>query len=109
MKVEHWDIGRVRPYERNPRKNEAAVEELRTALKLGPARIAVYEMVRQSVDDFEKTAPWKLLYYPPEDPEAFLALLTSLVELIQGIPKRVAGALDLLLAAVSVVGAQPPR
>lgn len=61
--------------------------------QVGPARIAVYEMVRQSVDDFEKTAPWKLLYYPPEDPEAFLALLTALVGLIQGIPKRVAGAL----------------
>lgn len=61
--------------------------------QVGPARIAVYEMVRQCVDDFEKTAPWKLLYYPPEDPEAFLGFLTALIQLIQGIPKRAAGVL----------------
>src|SRR5688572_22426730 len=61
--------------------------------QVGPARIGVYEMVRGSVDDFEQTAPWRLLYYPPEEPEAFLGLIDALVTLIQGIPKRVAAAL----------------
>ncbi len=60
---------------------------------VGPERIAVYEMVRGSVDDFERTAPWRLLYYPPEEPEAFLGLLDALYTLIQGIPKRVAATL----------------
>src|SRR6187549_3982552 len=62
--------------------------------QVGPARIVVYEMVRGSVDDFEQTAPWRLLYYPPEEPEAFVGLLDALVTLIQGIPKRVAAALS---------------
>ncbi len=61
--------------------------------RVAPARIAVYEMVRESVDEFEKTAPWRLLYYPPEEPEAFIGLLDSLVTVIQGIPKRVAATL----------------
>ncbi|HVG07011.1 MAG TPA: hypothetical protein VNM67_04850 [Thermoanaerobaculia bacterium] len=61
---------------------------------VGPARIAVYEMVRGSVDDFEQIAPWKLLYYPPEEPEAFVGLIDALVTLIQGIPKRVAATLS---------------
>lgn len=58
--------------------------------QVGPARIAVYEMVRGSVDELEKTAPWRLLYYPPQEPEAFLGLLDSLIQLIESIPKRVA-------------------
>lgn len=61
--------------------------------QVGPSRIVVYEMVRGSVDDFEQTAPWRLLYYPPEEPEAFVAFLDDLLALIQGIPKRVAAAL----------------
>ncbi|HEX5715382.1 MAG TPA: hypothetical protein VF179_04435 [Thermoanaerobaculia bacterium] len=61
--------------------------------QVGPARIAVYEMVRGSVDDFEQTAPWRLLYYPPEEPEAFVGLLDALITLIQSIPKRVAATL----------------
>ncbi|HWM92676.1 MAG TPA: hypothetical protein VN493_18065 [Thermoanaerobaculia bacterium] len=61
--------------------------------QVGPARIAVYEMVRGAVDDFEKTAPWKLLYYPPEDSEAFLRFLGTLVQLIEGMPMRVAAIL----------------
>jgi hypothetical protein len=61
--------------------------------QVGPARTVVYEMVRASVDDFEQTAPWRLLYYPPEEPEAFVEFLDALVTLIQGIPKRVAAAL----------------
>jgi hypothetical protein len=62
--------------------------------RVGPGRTAVYEMVRGSVDDFEQTAPWRLLYYPPEEPEAFVGLIDALVTLIQGIPKRVAAALS---------------
>lgn len=72
----------------------ATREEVLT--QVGPARLVVYDMVRESVDDFEKTAPWKLLYYPPEEPEAFVALMDGLLRLIQGIPKRVAAALSKL-------------
>lgn len=62
--------------------------------QVGPSRTAVYQMVRASVDDFEQTAPWRLLYYPPEEPEAFVAFLDALVMLIQDIPQRVAATLD---------------
>lgn len=62
--------------------------------QVGLARLAVYDLVRTSVDEFERVAPWKVLYYPPEDPAAFVAILTSLIELIEGIPKRVAAAMS---------------
>ncbi|HET9226673.1 MAG TPA: hypothetical protein VFR31_08400, partial [Thermoanaerobaculia bacterium] len=65
-------------------------------VQVGPSRLVVYDMVRQSVDDFENTAPWRLLYYPPEEPEAFVALMDGLLQLIQSIPKRVAAALSKL-------------
>jgi hypothetical protein len=61
--------------------------------QVGLARLAVYELVRGSVDEFERIAPWRVLYYPPEAPDAFVAILTSLMELIGGIPKRVAAAM----------------
>jgi hypothetical protein len=61
--------------------------------QVGLARLAVYELVRGSVDEFERIAPWRVLYYPPVDPDAFVAILTSLIELIEGIPKRVAAAM----------------
>ena len=77
--------------------------------QVGPGRIAVYEMVRGCVDDFEKTAPWRLLYYPPEEPDAFLALLDALVELIQGIPKRVAAALGKIPKSTSESDDEPTR
>ncbi|MFL6289875.1 MAG: hypothetical protein ACJ759_03165 [Thermoanaerobaculia bacterium] len=77
--------------------------------RVGPARIAIYEMVRGCVDDFEKTAPWRLLYYPPEEPDAFLALLDALVTLIQGIPKRVAAALSKIPKVTSESDDEPTR
>jgi len=77
--------------------------------QVGPARTAVYEMVRGCVDDFERTAPWRLLYYPPEEPDAFLALLDALVELIQGIPKRVAAALGKIPKGTSESDDEPTR
>ena len=33
MNVESWPIGRVRPYEKNPRQNEQAVDAVATSLK----------------------------------------------------------------------------
>lgn len=77
--------------------------------QVGPARIAIYEMVRGCVDDFERTAPWRLLYYPPEEPDAFLALLDALVALIQGIPKRVAAALSKIPKVTSESDDEPTR
>lgn len=77
--------------------------------QVGPSRIVVYQMVRECVDDFEKTAPWKLLYYPPEEPEAFVALLDGLLALIQGIPKRVAAALSKIPKGTSESDDEPTR
>ena len=65
-------------------------------VQVGPSRLVVYDMVRESVDAFEKTAPWRLLYYPPEEPDAFVELMDGLLKLIQGIPKRVAATLSKL-------------
>jgi len=33
MKVEQWEIGRVRPYERNPRKNDEAVDAVAASIR----------------------------------------------------------------------------
>src|SRR5688572_7082710 len=77
--------------------------------QVGPARIAVYEMVRGSVDDFEQTAPWRLLYYPPEEPEAFVGLLDALIALIQGIPKRVAATLGKIPKVAAEADDEPTR
>lgn len=77
--------------------------------QVGPSRVVVYQMVRECVDEFETTAPWKLLYYPPEEPEAFVALLDSLLALIQGIPKRVAAALGKIPKGTSESDDEPTR
>ena len=77
--------------------------------QVGPARIAVYEMVRASVDDFEQTSPWRLLYYPPEEPEAFVAFLDALVTLIQGIPERVAATLGKIPEESAEADDEPTR
>ena len=45
--------------------------------------------MRDCVDELEQAAPWELLYYPPEDPEALLAMIGGLVVAIRGIPERV--------------------
>lgn len=62
--------------------------------QVGPGRIAVYDLVRSCVDELESTAPWRLLYYPPEERDAFLGILDDLIQFIEGIPRRVADALD---------------
>ena len=33
MKIENWDIGRVTPYERNPRRNDDAVEAVAASIR----------------------------------------------------------------------------
>ena len=77
--------------------------------QVGPSRTAVYEMVRAGVDDFEQTAPWKLLYYPPEEPEAFVAFLDALLTLIQDIPQRVAATLDRIPEEAAESDDEPTR
>jgi outer membrane biosynthesis protein TonB len=85
----------------------ATREEVLAQVK--PARSAVYEMVRTCVDDFETTAPWKLLYYPPEEPEAFVDFLDALLALIQGIPKRVAATLSKIPKGTGESDDEPTR
>jgi hypothetical protein len=62
----------------------------------GPARLGVYLLVRACVNDFERIAPWKLLYYPPEDPAELLGMVSALLDTIRGVPKRVDAVLHTL-------------
>jgi hypothetical protein len=57
--------------------------------RLSPVKRAIYGFVRGSVDELEQAAPWDLLYYPPEDPEALLAMIGSLVLALRDFPDRV--------------------
>ena len=75
--------------------------------RVGPVKRAVYVLVRQCADDFEKAAPWELLYYPPDDPGALLAMVGSLVTAIKVVPKKVDVLLKKLPAGES--GNEPTR
>lgn len=77
--------------------------------QVGLARLAVYDLVRTGVDEFERVAPWRVLYYPPEDHAAFVGILTSLMELIEGIPKRVAGAMSKVPKGAPASDDEPTR
>ncbi|HEX3126073.1 MAG TPA: hypothetical protein VH394_01990 [Thermoanaerobaculia bacterium] len=77
--------------------------------QVGLARLAVYDLVRTSVDEFERVAPWRVLYYPPEDQAAFVGILTSLLELIEGIPKRVAAAMNKVPKGAPASDDEPTR
>ncbi|MCP4654347.1 MAG: hypothetical protein GY856_02900 [bacterium] len=49
----------------------------------------IYEMARQIIDDMEEVARWEALYYPPTDEGEFFLIQNGLLELIEGIPRRV--------------------
>ena len=69
----------------------AACDEVLT--RIGAVKKAVYVLVRHCVDELERAAPWELLYYPPEDPDALLAMVGGLAVAIKAVPKKV----DMLL------------
>lgn len=48
----------------------------------------IYQMVRQILDDMEAAAPWEGLYYPPNDTQAFLAMESDFLDVIDRIPAR---------------------
>jgi hypothetical protein len=75
----------------------------------GTARLGVYLLVRACVNDFERVAPWKLLYYPPEDPAELLGMVSALLDTIRGVPKRVDAVLHTLPADESAAGDEPTR
>ncbi len=77
--------------------------------QVGLARLAVYDLVRTAVDEFERVAPWRVLYYPPQDQAAFVTILTALIELIEGIPKRVAATLTKLPKGAPSSDDEPTR
>jgi hypothetical protein len=66
--------------------------------QIGAVKKAVYALVRQCVDDFERAAPWDLLYYPPDDSDALLAMVGGLVVTVKGVPKKIDGLLRKLPA-----------
>lgn len=77
--------------------------------QVGLARLAVYDLVRTGVDEFERVAPWRVLYYPPEDHARFVGILTALLELIAGIPKRVAAAMNKVPKGAPTSDDEPTR
>jgi hypothetical protein len=88
---DEWSTG---PMEAAPARRAsppAAREEV--LARIGAVKKAVYVLVRHCVDELERAAPWELLYYPPEDPDALLAMVGGLVVAIKGVPKKI----DLLL------------
>lgn len=82
-------------------------EEILT--QTGPARLGVYLLVRACVNDFERVAPWKLLYYPPEDPAELLGMVSALLDTIRGVPKRVDAVLHTLPSDETAAGDEPTR
>ncbi|HKH46194.1 MAG TPA: hypothetical protein VKM72_16150 [Thermoanaerobaculia bacterium] len=75
----------------------------------GPARLGVYLLVRACVNDFERMAPWKLLYYPPEDPAELLGMVSALLDKIRGVPKRVDAVLHTLPSDEVAADDEPTR
>ncbi len=75
----------------------------------GPARLGVYLLVRACVNDFERMAPWKLLYYPPEEPAELLGMVSALLDTIRGVPKRVDAVLHTLPADEAAGEDEPTR
>jgi hypothetical protein len=75
----------------------------------GPARLGVYLLVRACVNDFERMAPWKLLYYPPEDPAELLGMVSALLDKIRGVPKRVDAVLHTLPSDEAANDDEPTR
>ncbi|MCG8462688.1 MAG: hypothetical protein MI919_40905, partial [Holophagales bacterium] len=65
----------------------ASFEELMA--RIGRPQLAIYTMVRQTLDDLEQATPWDDLYYPPADVDEFLRKATLLLTIIEGIPQRV--------------------
>src|SRR4029079_7162736 len=66
--------------------------------RVGVVKKGGHALVRQLVDDFERAAPWDLLYYPPDDPDALLALVGGLVVTIKTVPKKLRALLHELAA-----------
>lgn len=75
----------------------------------GPGRLPVYLLVRACINDFERIAPWKLLYYPPEDPAQLLSMIIALMDTIRGVPKRVDAVLHTLPEEGAVGDDEPTR
>lgn len=59
-------------------------------------RREIYLEVRRVLDEVEAAAPWRLLYYPPDDAPTFLRMVDALIEVVSGIPGRLGGLLDRL-------------
>jgi len=72
--------------------------------QIGAVKKGVYALVRQCIDDFERAALWELLYYPPDDPDALLAMVGGLIVTIKGVPKKIDTLLRKLPAGETATG-----
>ncbi|MDX1630975.1 MAG: hypothetical protein R3234_03895 [Thermoanaerobaculia bacterium] len=66
--------------------------------RAGPWRRKLFRLARSILDELESAAPWSRLYYPPDDPTAFLAMEMDLLEVVEAIPARIRETLDPLVA-----------
>ncbi|HKI86413.1 MAG TPA: hypothetical protein VKA53_06690, partial [Thermoanaerobaculia bacterium] len=84
----------------SPVSTLARVPSTREALlgETEPWRVSIYQTVRRILDEVEAAAPWRLLYYPPDDAATFRQMVTALIEVVSAIPSRIADLLDRLQA-----------
>ncbi|HLF55420.1 MAG TPA: hypothetical protein VI942_01105, partial [Thermoanaerobaculia bacterium] len=66
-----------------------------------PRGRALFQLVRELLDELEETAPWSLLYAPPADGDALARRLALLLAAIEEVPGRVGAALAPLAAAAT--------
>jgi hypothetical protein len=51
--------------------------------------LAIFPLVRTIIDELEAAAPWRTLYYPPDDPEELTRLQEQLIRVVEEVPARV--------------------
>lgn len=66
--------------------------------RAGPWRRSLYGLARGILDELDSAAPWNRLYYPPDDPTAFLAMEMDLLEVVEAIPAKIRETLEPLVA-----------
>jgi len=94
---------------RSPRASSAPVDREALLAQASAPRLAIYELVRLCLDDFERVAPWSLLYYPPDEAGALIRMVDALIGVIQDVPRRIGGVLGKFPEEEDQDGSEPTR